>query len=193
VTLSELYIKSFCPRASDKIQHLTYFYVDYLGKGRILKPHMSSPLSMNTYVHWECDVLACPLEECQELFPILHIKIPIFLVKEKLLVEGTNRRGTGQQPSKLWWESAAFLCCSLRVCSSTSLVSRSSFSGLNHLMTMAYLTDSFGGSFQLPGTVLCLSSISGWKKMHQVTWAHTHTHTFILTQWIPPCLDSVVF
>lgn len=48
------FIKSFCPCASDKMQHLIYFCIDYLGKGRLLKPHMSSPLPMYTHVHSEC-------------------------------------------------------------------------------------------------------------------------------------------
>lgn len=76
-------------------------------------------------------------------------------MKEGFQVDGTNQSGTREQPSKLCREAPL---CSTAVSVSIYLVSMRSFHllGSNHLVAMAYLTDSFLGSFQLPGTVLAV-------------------------------------
>lgn len=86
---------------------------------------------------------------------------------------------------------SSFLCCSLRVCSSTLFpCALSHLFSLNHLMAMAYLTDSFLRKLPASRHCSCCASVAYRVGRKRTQW---FGHTFILTQWIPPCLDSVGF
>lgn len=130
VTLSELYTVIFCPRASDKIHHLIYFYIEYLEKGRDSKTtYVQPPFYIYTYVRSEC--------ACVHLSPKKSVKNSFLFWISKLQLwgshsnerrvpgEGTNQSGTREQPSKLRREAPL---CSTAVSVPIYLVSMRSFS-----------------------------------------------------------------